>query len=119
MSLSSLSTEFQMDTTLHEKLKAIIPSEGTCLILGDFNICSKLQSNHGIFKTLRSLNFVPLVDEATHLNGGHLDQAWLRNSNQNHDIQLYSPYYTCKDHDALLFSLYDPTTEQGIQIKLF
>ena len=105
----------QMDTTLHEQLKAIIPSEGTCLIIGDFNICSKLQSNHGIFKTLRSLNFVLLVDEATHLKGGHLDQAWLRNSNQKHDIQLYSPYYTCKDHDALLFSLYDPTTEQGIQ----
>ena len=27
------------------------------------------------------------------------------------DVKLYSPYYTCKDHDALLFTTYDKTSE--------
>ena len=31
----------QQDTTLSLELRQIIPSYGTCLIIGDFNICSK------------------------------------------------------------------------------
>ena len=27
---------------------------------------------------------------------------------------MYSPYYTCKDHDALLFTLFSPIVEQGM-----
>ena len=28
-------------------------------------------------------------------------------------MDIYCPYYNCKDHDALLFSWYEPRTEQG------
>ena len=54
-----------------------------------------------------------IVSLATHIKGGHIDQAWLRCKTNHYDVQLYSPYYTCKDHDALLFSLYEPSTEKG------
>jgi hypothetical protein len=37
----------------------------------------------------------------------------LRCQTDHFDVQLYSPYYTCKDHDALLFSLYEPSSEKG------
>jgi hypothetical protein len=66
------------------------------------------------------MGFKLLVSEATHFDGGHLDQAWLRSittTKDVHSIELYSPYYNCKDHDALLFSLYDPRTEQGGDYK--
>jgi hypothetical protein len=101
------------DRTLATQLKATISFAGSCLVIGDFNVCSKLNPSHEIFATLRSLGFNLLINEATHLKGGHLDQAWLRSSKESSLVQLYSPYYTCKDHDALLFSFYDPTTEQG------
>ena len=38
----------------------------------------------------------------------------------NHDMiyplmqyRIYRPYYNCKDHDALLCTIYDPSTEKG------
>ena len=52
-----------------------------------------------------------LVSEATHLGGGRIDQAWFRGSAVGStSLELYSPYYTCKDHDALLFTAYDEST---------
>ena len=97
-------------------LKEIIPAATNCLVIGDFNLCIKKFLNHEVFKTLKDLGFSSLVSEATHFDGGHLDQAWLRNKdkNQNHfDLSLYSPYYNCKDHDSLLFSFFDPGTNEG------
>ena len=60
------------------------------------------------------MNFKIIVSEPTHLKGGHIDQAWLRDDRNAYDVQLYSPYYTCKDHDALLVTLYDSQKPQGI-----
>ena len=101
------------DIVLSSELSRVIPATGPCLVIGDFNICSKKTPNHQVFIILRSLGFNLLLHEATHFEGGHLDQAWIRNQKSNCSIELYSPYYNCKDHDALLFTLYDPSTEKG------
>ena len=98
--------------TLAATLKEVIPADGSCLVTGDFNICSARYPDHDVFLTLRSMGFKLLNSEATHFRGGHLDQAWLRSREEN-TIQLYSPYYTCTDHDALLFTMHDSRTEQG------
>ena len=107
------------DKTLAMHLKKIIPAIGTCLIIGDFNICSKKQPNHEVFRELQSMGFNCLVEEATHYNGGHIDQAWIRSSTGVHNLDLYSPYYNCKDHDALLFTYYNPEKETGKLSKIF
>ena len=83
------------------------------MVTGDFNKCLEKYPEHKVFHVLRTMGFRPLTSEATHLKGGHIDQAWLREGDMGSTIQLYSPYYTCKDHDALLISVFDRRTEQG------
>ena len=56
---------------------------------------------------LIELGFKQLVNEATHIGGGHIDQVYLKTENISADIQMYSPYYTAKDHDAVCISLQD------------
>ena len=102
----------QQDTTLSLELRQIILSYGTCLIIGDFNICSKKTSAHQVFLTLKSLGFNQIIHEATHFEGGHLDQAWLRSEKESCSIEIYSPYYNYKDHDALLCTIYHSSTEK-------
>ena len=88
----------------------------SCLVIGDLNICSKRRSNHIVIQTLKSLGFQLLVTEATHISGGHIDQAWLRVSQNEYRVQnleIYSPFYNCNDHDALLFTFYDPSGPEG------
>jgi hypothetical protein len=45
--------------------------------------------------------------------GGHIDQAWLREEDMVSAVELYSPHYTCRDHDDLLISMVDRRAEQG------
>ena len=98
------------DRNLAADLKKVVPTTGPCLVIGDFNICSAKSPNHEVFKSLKSMGFKLLTQEATHFEGGHIDQAWLK-SNSTSNIQLYSPYYTYKDHDGLLFTIQG--TEKG------
>ena len=72
--------------------------------IGDFNLCIARQENHEVFQTLRSLHFQLLSIGPTHIKGGQIDQVWKRDIEDTGDLAVYSPYYTCKDHDALLFS---------------
>ena len=51
-----------------------------------------------------------MVMEATHIDGGALDQAWLRTiSGESHisNAVISSKYYTAKDHDAVLFTMHE------------
>ena len=96
-----------------EQLIEMIPLDGDCLVIGDMNICSKTQSQNDVFSILRTFGFMLLINEATHLKGGHIDQAWLRTESKKHKLSLYSPYYTCRDHDALLFTLLSPAANEG------
>jgi endonuclease/exonuclease/phosphatase (EEP) superfamily protein YafD len=101
------------DTTLSNTLSRMIPEIGPVIVTGDFNICSARTPDHEVFQALRTMGFKPLISEATHFAGGHIDQAWLREGDMASTVQLYSPYYTCRDHDALLISMVDRRTEQG------
>ena len=102
------------NTTILDCLKELIPDYGNCLIIGDVNICMQSQPSNHLFKKLREKNFTALLSEATHLKGGHIDQAWYRGDTNNCEMKIYSPYYTCKDHDALLFTQHYSGTDKGI-----
>ena len=101
------------DMSLASDLKELIPLSGPCLVIGDFNLCSKQQVNHQVFEALKVLNFKLLTVTPTHLKGGHIDQAWFRGKNDSCDLVCRSPYYTCKDHDALLFTSSDCKRQKG------
>ena len=111
------------NTTLPNSLRTMIPEVGPFMVTGDFNICLARYPEHEVFQVLRTMGFRPLTSEkmkkqkmpseATHLKGGNLDQVWLREGDMVSNVELYSPYYTCRDHDALLISMFDRRTEQG------
>ena len=98
---------------LAEQLRKMIPANGNCLVIGDLNICSMDHPDHNIFEMFKTCGLWLLINEATHLKGGHIDQAWIRCETGKYKLSLYSPYYTCRDHDALLFTLFDTKTEEG------
>ena len=76
------------------------------LITGDFNICMLNHSKNRMSKGLEMLGFSQLIQQATHIKGGHIDHAYWRDREQAWTwpvVELYSPYYS--DHDALLITL--------------
>ena len=72
------------------------------VILGDFNFCVTERSI--IHQDLKALGFKQIVEEATHFEGGHLNQIYIKNV-ANADVEVYSPYYTARDHDALCLTV--------------
>ena len=104
------------DENLVKILNQRINFATSCLVIGDMNICSKRRPNHIVFQTLESMGFKLLVTEATHINGGHIDQAWLRvseNDDRVKNLEIFSPFFNVTDHDALLFTYYDPSAPDG------
>ena len=92
---------------LMDELKSLIGPDKTTVICGDFNECVASEKAKGVAKMLEDCGFTQLVTQATHLKGGHIDHVY-----SNHDpaffevdIMLYSPYYTCHDHDALCITI--------------
>ena len=75
------------------------------MIGGDFNICQARNKQNKVAKCLASLGFRQLVKEATHIEGGHIDHIYVSRGIESSDIQIYSPYYTALDHDALCLSI--------------
>ena len=103
-------------------LANLIPNTGNCLIIGDLNICSRAAENHPLFEFLSRRGFQCMLMEATHIDGGALDQAWLRTtSDVSHmsNAVISSKYYTAKDHDAILFTMYEKQEFSKIPCILF
>ena len=76
------------------------------LITGDFNICLSNEPRNMITKLLLKKGFQKLIDEATHILGGHIDHAYWRDPTgviKTPEVETYSPYYS--DHDAILITL--------------
>ena len=70
------------------------------------NICTSKQPKNRLTRLLERMGFKMLMNEATHIQGGHIDHAyWLdpQGGWQSPTIERYSPYYS--DHDSLLISL--------------
>ena len=88
-------------------LKGILHDDKNTIIVGDFNLCMIKEKNNAITKYLEEVGFTQYVTVASHLEGGHIDHVYsnIDAAVFNIDVNLYSPYYTCHDHDALLVTV--------------
>ena len=94
-------------TLMQNVFEEILSSNKPTLILGDMNICYQKQKKDKNIQYMEDNNFKQLVKGATHLLGGHIDQAWLIGEHHFKSVtaEQYSPYFTSRDHDSLLISL--------------
>ena len=91
---------------LCEKLSSLFSNKKCQIITGDFNICTNKRPNNLMTSTLKANDFKLMVDEATHIEGGYIDQAYIKgeeNLFHSTEVERYSPYYS--DHDALCITL--------------
>ena len=87
-------------------LKKFIDVQEATLITGDFNVCSVKDQTNAVTKLLEGLGFHQLVNEATHIQGGHIDHCYWLDKTKKWEwpkLEQYSPYYS--DHDCLLLTL--------------
>ena len=87
---------------LIEHLKKMIKPSFATIVCGDLNICYQSNKKNKISKYLENNGFLQLMNEATHIRGGHIDHFYFRPGGQyseNPFVYRYSPYYT--DHDAI------------------
>ena len=97
---------------LTEKLVKLIDKRKCVLIIGDFNICTKRKPNNTVTTMLISQDFISLLDEATHIDGGYIDQTYWKDEDQEFyqpKVERYSPYYS--DHDAICITLTQKDTK--------
>ena len=96
------------NSELVEDLRQLIQEGYPTIICGDLNMCFLTNRKNEVTRLLEGLGFEQLVKEASHLLGGHIDHAY---SNLHHcsrlkaHIQMHSPYYTSRDHDAFLITI--------------
>ena len=95
------------DGLLRNEIQKLINTEKSTLICGDFNMCFIDNRKCRTTKYLMEAGFQQLVEDATHIEGGHIDQVYLKSEKILADIKLYSPYYTAKDHDAVCITLWE------------
>ena len=87
-------------------LESLITPGATTIVCGDFNLCLLTHRNNRVTQFLESNGFVQLMQEATHIKGGHIDHMYFKagqNVCQNPSILRYSPYYS--DHDAICLTI--------------
>ena len=92
---------------LANELRILINTDNFTIICGDFNLCYIDDRNNEVTSMLEQAGFTQMVQEATHFKGGHIDHVY---SNHNPEkfkvaISLYSPYYLCRDHDAICITI--------------
>ena len=85
---------------LAEHLCKLIPSEGSVIILGDFNIHPKEKHDHYMKFNKRMANngLLQIIDKPSHKDGNILDHVYVRGI-EFADWQFHHPYYS--DHDAI------------------
>ena len=86
-------------------INQMIDDSRPTLITGDFNICLANEPRNMITRILEKKGFATLIDEATHIKGGHIDHAYWRDPSGligRPEVETYSPYYS--DHDAILIT---------------
>ena len=86
---------------LLQQLTKIIEDGRPTLITGDINACFIENFNNRLIQGLLSLGFNQLVHEGTHIQGRHIDHAYLLDptGKLNSVVERYSPYYS--DHDGI------------------
>ena len=99
------SDEGSLDVLVCKLLEILNLSKST-VVVGDMNVCNKKRSDNLLKTFLEELGFKESVKQATHIEGGHLDHAYILNVGnfkENPVIQLVPKYYS--DHDALCICL--------------
>ena len=91
---------------LLNNLTNITSEERTSLITGDFNICYQINQSNRLIQGLDQRGFSQLVNEATHIQGRHIDHVYWRDRTctwSEPNVERYSPYYS--DHDAICVTI--------------
>ena len=91
---------------LIDHLIDLIEVDKPTLITGDLNICTLKEPKNRLTTLLTKMGFKLMSNEATHIQGGHIDHAyWIDPTGawQSPAVERYSPYYS--DHDSLLITL--------------
>ena len=90
-----------------KNIAEMLNPDKTTIVCGDFNICFLKKTNNVLIQSLLNLGFEQKVTTATHFQGGLIDHVYHRNGKSHFDVKvnLYSPYYTAFDHDALCITL--------------
>ena len=100
--------------SLIQKIKDIINFSRSTLIIGDLNICNKKMEQNEFRKFLEEHAFKQIINKATHIDGGHINHAYVLNIGNFEEIpnvELVPKYYS--DHDAICISWkkVSPTTD--------
>ena len=87
------------------KLVEIINLSKSTLVLGDMNVCNRKRPDNVLKTFLEELGFKEAIGQATHIDGGHSDHAYILNVGnfEEPNIHLVPKYYS--DHDALCICL--------------
>ena len=94
------------DGSLRDHLMRLIDWNRSTLVCGDFNMCFIDNRGSRTTRFLLDNGFKQLINTATHIDGGHIDHAYLKTEcGVPAKLDIYSPYYTAKDHDALCISM--------------
>ena len=91
--------------SLISKLQEIINYSKSTLVVGDMNICNKKMKKNKLRTFLEDKTFKHIVNKATHIDGGHINHAYIMNVGnfeETPDIELIPKYYS--DHDAICIS---------------
>ena len=94
------------DGGLRDHITRLVDLNRPTMVCGDFNMCYKGNKKNRTTTFLLKNGFNQHVDEATHVEGGHIDHVYL-NSDKSVDtsVEIHSPYYTALDHDAVCVSI--------------
>ena len=69
------------------------------------NICNKKHPRNELKTFLEDNKFIQIVKRATHIDGGHIDHAYILNMGnlvETPDVEIIPKYYS--DHDAICIS---------------
>ena len=93
--------------SIKDHILPLIDHSKSVIICGDFNFCFKEKSFHPLTQFLLNMKFEQKVKESTHIAGGCLDQVYYLRAKDAEEInvELYSPYYTALDHDAVCITI--------------
>ena len=92
--------------SLANKLSEILNPTKSTLVVGDMNVCNIKRPDNPLKRYLEGMGFKEVVREATHIDGGHIDHAYVLNLGSFKEgtvAQLVSKYYS--DHDAVCIIL--------------
>ena len=105
-------------STLVKKLEDIIVTSKSTIVIGDINICNKKEPENKLRTFLKDKNFKQIIEKATHIDGGHINHAYIMNSGNyvgSPEIEIIPKYYS--DHDAICITWKkdQPNIELGIR----